>query len=208
MLERFEEEEAAAAAEVITASENQRFAMFGIVMALLGMTAALVIAYTVGGVRLVKSLGYFGVFVSAVIGSASMFVPVPGALAGITFGLFLNPIPYVPQPVTIGVVVAAGSVIGELTGYSTGVGGRAVIGNSRIGRILVTLMRRHGTLTVFCVAAVPNPLIDFGGIAAGVAGMSMRRFMTVMLIGKTINYIAVAYIVSSGIQSLQELLGA
>jgi membrane protein YqaA with SNARE-associated domain len=69
-------------------------------------------------------------------------------------------------------------------------------------------MRRHGTLTVFCVAAVPNPLIDVAGIAAGVAGMSMCRFMTVMLIGKTINYIAVAYIVSSGIQSLQELLGA
>jgi len=208
LMQSLEGEETAAAAEVIAASENQRLAIVGIIGAIIGMTAALVIAYTVGGVKLVKSLGYFGVFVSAIIGSASMFVPVPGALAGITFGLFLTPIPYVPQPVTIGVVVAAGSAIGELTGYSTGVGGRGVIGNSRIGRILVTLMRRHGTLTVFCVAAVPNPLIDVGGIAAGVAGMSMRRFMTVMFIGKTINYITVAYIVSSGIESLQRWLGA
>jgi membrane protein YqaA with SNARE-associated domain len=207
-LDAYMDRDLAATAEVIVASENQRLALVGIAAAVAGMTAALVIAYTVGGVRLVKSLGYFGVFISAVIGSASMFVPVPGALAGITFGLFLTPIPYIPQPITIAVVVAAGSAIGELTGYSTGVGGRAVIGNSRIGRLLVTLMRRHGTLTVFCVAAVPNPLIDVGGIAAGVAGMSMRRFMTVMFIGKCVNYVAVAYIVSSGIESLQRFVGS
>ena len=73
--------------------------------------------------------------------------------------------------------------------------------------MLVTLMRRHGTLTVFCVAAVPNPLIDVGGIAAGVAGMPMRRFVTVMFAGKTVNYITVAYIVSSGIEWLSRLIG-
>jgi membrane protein YqaA with SNARE-associated domain len=60
---------------------------------------------------------------------------------------------------------------------------------------------------VFCVAAVPNPLIDVGGIAAGVAGMSMRRFITVMFLGKTVNYIAVAYVVSSGIEWLQRFIG-
>ena len=207
-LDRFIEEDAAIAAEVIVASENQRLAIVGIAAAVVGMTAALVIAYTIGGVRLVRDLGYFGVFVSAIIGSASMFVPVPGALAGITFGLFLRPIPYVPQEITVAVIVAAGSAVGELTGYSTGVGGRSVIGNSRLGRMLVTLMRRHGTLTLFCVAAVPNPLIDVGGIAAGVAGMTMRRFMTVMFIGKTLNYIAVAYIVGSGIEGLQRWIGA
>ncbi len=194
--------------EAVVASEHQQFALVGIGAAVVGMTAALVIAYTIGGVKLVKDLGYFGVFVSAVIGSASMFVPVPGALAGITFGLFLTPIPHVPQEITVGVVVAAGSAVGELTGYSTGVGGRGVIGKSRIGRLLVRLMRRHGTITVFCVAAVPNPFIDVGGIAAGVAGMTMRRFMTVMFIGKTINYITVAYAVGSGIDSLQRWFGA
>lgn len=196
--------------EVIVASENQQVAIFGIIGAIAGMTAALVIAYTIGGVRLVKDLAYIGVFVSAVIGSASMFVPVPGALAGITIGLTLDPLPFVPLPqqITIALIVAAGSAVGELTGYSTGVGGRGVIGNSRLGRLLVSLMRRHGTLTVFCVAAVPNPFIDVGGIAAGVAGMTIRRFMTVMFIGKTLNYIAVAYIVSSGIEGLQRWLGA
>lgn len=208
-LESLEGPDAAATAEVVVASENQRLAFVGIVVALVGMTAALVIAYTVGGVKVVERFGYIGVFAFAIIGSASMFVPVPGAAAGITLGLLLSPIPYVPlpQPIVVGVIVAAGSAIGELTGYSTGVGGRAVIGNSRIGRVLVTLMRRHGTLTVFCVAAVPNPFIDVGGIAAGVAGMTMRRFVTVMFIGKCVNYIAVAYIVSSGIDWLQRVAG-
>jgi membrane protein YqaA with SNARE-associated domain len=209
VLESFEEADSAAAAEVVVAAENQRLAIFGIAAAILGMTAALVMAYTVGGVNLVERFGYIGVFVFAVIGSASMFIPVPGAAAGITLGLVLRPIPYVPlpQPILVGVIVAAGSAIGELTGYSTGVGGRAVIGNSRIGRLLVVLVRRHGTLTVFCVAAVPNPFIDVGGIAAGVAGMTMRRFMTVMFIGKCINYIAVAYIAQSGIHFLQRTAG-
>jgi len=208
-LESLEGPDAAATAEVVVASENQRLAFVGIVVALVGMTAALVIAYTVGGVKVIERFGYIGVFAFAIIGSASMFVPVPGAAAGITLGLLLSPIPYVPlpQPIVVGVIVAAGSAIGELTGYSTGVGGRAVIGNSRIGRVLVTLMRRHGTLTVFCVAAVPNPFIDVGGIAAGVAGMTMRRFVAVMFIGKCVNYIAVAYIVSSGIDWLQRVAG-
>jgi len=208
-IESLEGADTAAAAEVIIASENQRLALVGIVVALVGMTAALVIAYTVGGVKLVERFGYIGVFVFAVIGSASMFIPVPGAAAGITLGLLLTPIPYVPlpQPVVVGIIVAAGSAIGELTGYSTGVGGRGVIGNSRVGHILVALMRRHGTLTVFCVAAVPNPFIDVGGIAAGVAGMTMRRFMTVMFIGKCVNYITIAYIASSGISWLQRVAG-
>jgi len=208
-LESLEGADTAASAEVIVASENQRLALVGIVVALVGMTAALVMAYTVGGVKLVERFGYIGVFAFAIIGSASMFIPVPGAAAGITLGLLLSPIPYVPlpQPIVVGVIVAAGSAIGELTGYSTGVGGRAVIGNSRAGRILVTLMRRHGTLTVFCVAAAPNPFIDVGGIAAGVAGMTMRRFMAVMFIGKCVNYITIAYIASSGIDWLQRVAG-
>jgi membrane protein YqaA with SNARE-associated domain len=208
-IESLEGPESAAAAEVVAASQNQRIAIAGIAAAIAGMTLALVVAYTVGGVKLVERFGYIGVFVFAVIGSASMFIPVPGAAAGITLGLLLDPVPYapLPQPVIIGIIVAAGSAIGELTGYSTGVGGRAVIGNSRAGRLLVALMRRHGTLTVFCVAAVPNPFIDVGGIAAGVAGMSMRRFMTVMFIGKCLNYITVAYVVSSGFQLLSRIVG-
>lgn len=195
-LDSLEGPDAAAAAEVIESAQNQRLAVIAIAVAILGMAGALVIAYTIGGAKLVSRLGYVGVFVFAVIGSASMFIPVPGAAAGITLGLLLGPIPYVPlpQPVVVGVIVAAGSAVGELTGYSTGVGGRGVIGNSRVGRILVSLMRRHGTLTVFCVAAVPNPFIDVGGIAAGVAGMTMRRFMAVMFAGKCVNYITIAYI--------------
>jgi membrane protein YqaA with SNARE-associated domain len=208
-LDSLESGDTAAAAQVIEASENQRLAIIGIVAALIGMIGALVVAYSVGGPKLVSRFGYVGVFVFAVIGSASMFIPVPGAAAGITLGLLLDPIPYVPlpQPVVVGVIVAAGSAIGELTGYSTGVGGRGVIGNSRIGRLMVQLMRRHGTLTVFCVGAVPNPFIDVGGIAAGVAGMRMQRFVTVMFLAKCVNYITIAYIVESGIGWLQSVAG-
>lgn len=209
MLDSMEGGDAAAAAEIIEASENQRFAIIGIAAAVVGVIVALVVAYSVGGPGLVSRFGYLGVFVFAVIGSASMFIPVPGAAAGITLGLLLDPIPYVPlpQPVIVGVIVAAGSAVGELTGYSTGVGGRAVIGNSRVGRILVQLMRRHGTLTVFCVGAVPNPFIDVGGIAAGVAGMKMQRFVTVMFLAKCVNYITIAYIAQSGISWLQRFAG-
>lgn len=206
-LDRFIDEDPAAAAPVPPADNGA--AITGLVCAVLGLTVALVVAYTIGGVKLVKDLAYVGVLVSAVIGSASMFVPVPGALAGITVGLTLDPIPIVPLPqeIVVALIVAGGSAIGELTGYSAGVGGRSVIGHSRIGKLLVTLMRKHGTLTVFCVAAVPNPFIDVGGIAAGVAGMTMRRFMTVMFIGKTINYIAVAYAVSGSVEGLQRWFG-
>ena len=208
LIERWEAEGATVDHKPIVTAGNRRMAFIGIGGALVGTIAALVVAYTIGGVQLVKRLGYVGVFLSSVIGSASMFIPVPGSLAGITFGLFLTPIPHVPQPLTVAVVVAAGSAVGELTGYSTGIGGRAVIGNSRIGRLLVALMQRHGSITVFLIAAVPNPFIDVGGIAAGVAGMPIRRFMAMMFCGKTLNYLAIAYIVSSGIEWAQKFINA
>ena len=191
-LESLEGPDAAATAEVVVASENQRLAFVGIVVALVGMTAALVIAYTVGGVKVARTasphrqslLQYHRL-------PASMFVPVPGAAAGITLGLLLSPIPYVPlpQPIVVGVIVAAGSAIGELTGYSTGVGGRAVI-----GRGVTAAYRVRATLDAAGRDADrlggirPEPVYRRGRDRGRRSRDDERRFVGVMFIGKCVNH--------------------
>jgi len=47
-------------------------------------------------------------------------------------------------------------------------------------------MERHGTVTIFLLALVPNPLFDLGGLAAGAVEMPVPRFFLAVLAGKVI----------------------
>ncbi len=68
-----------------------------------------------------KSSGYMGVFMMALIGSASPVWPLPGSWAiFIAAGLGLNPI-------ILGANRGIGESIGELTGYTAGFGGQVAL---------------------------------------------------------------------------------
>jgi uncharacterized membrane protein YdjX (TVP38/TMEM64 family) len=47
-------------------------------------------------------------------------------------------------------------------------------------------MERKGTLTMFLMSTIPNPLFDVAGLAAGAVRMPMRNFFFSVLGGKTI----------------------
>jgi uncharacterized membrane protein YdjX (TVP38/TMEM64 family) len=53
-------------------------------------------------------------------------------------------------------------------------------------------VERRGTLTVFVLAAIPLPLIDLAGLAAGAMGMSFVRFELACLAGKITRFVPVA----------------
>ena len=111
----------------------------------------------------VQDVGYWGAFLVNLVGSAAVVIPVPGlaaVCAGATSELGLN-------FVLLAVAGAAGSTIGELTGYLAGYGSQGVVQKSRYYSRIHGWVVRRGGFALFILAVIPNPLFDIGGIAAG-----------------------------------------
>ena len=142
-----------------------------------------------------KVVGYPGVFLFSFLGSFSMVLPVPGLLSVCGVAILLN-------PVAVGLVAGVAETLGETSGYAVGYGGRAVIENRRFYRRLSAWMRRRGSLILFLVSVIPNPVVDIVGITAGGLRFPITRFLLVVWVGKTIKGIAVAYACSLGFQLL------
>ena len=149
----------------------------------------------------IQNVGYLGAFAVNLVGSASILIPVPG-LAVVCGGAVeeagLN-------PVALGLAGGAGSGIGELTGYLAGYGGGALVQRSRSYARFSRWVQRYGAVSLFVLAALPNPLFDIAAIAAGSLGFSLRRFLVVVLAGKAVKYVAVAYACRSGVNWLTGL---
>ena len=134
-----------------------------------------------------RGYGYLGVFVIAVLGNATVIVPVPSLAATFAAGTFLNPL-------LVGLVAGLGEPLGELTGYLAGYGGSAVIEDRARYERIRGWMRRHGFLTILVLAAIPNPLFDLAGMTAGAMHFPVSRFLLACWLGKTLKAILVAFI--------------
>ena len=137
----------------------------------------------------VQDAGYWGVFVVNLVGSAAVVVPVPGlfavcATAAPDLGLNF---------VLLAVAGAVGSTLGELTGYLAGYGSQGIVQKSRYYSRISNWVARRGGFALFVLAAVPNPLFDIGGIAAGSLGYPISRFLLWVGIGKLVKFLVFAY---------------
>ena len=133
-----------------------------------------------------KEYGYLGIFIVNVIGSASIFFPVPGlAVAFVGGGVDLN-------PWLVALMGAAGSTLGETTGWLAGWGGQVVVEKSKRYAQIESWMRRYGDITVFVMAAIPNPLFDLAGLASGSLRFPLWRFLIFAFLGKVVKYTVVS----------------
>ncbi|HAL61694.1 MAG TPA: hypothetical protein DCP08_04720 [Chloroflexi bacterium] len=130
-------------------------------------------------------LGYFGIFLITLLSSATVVFPVPGLATVFAAGAVFNPI-------LVGVMAGLGDAIGELTGYLAGYAGQEVIENQAVYTRFEEWMKRHGTLTIILLSAIPNPLFDLAGIAAGALRFPVTRFFLSCLLGKSVKDTMVA----------------
>ena len=133
------------------------------------------------------SVGYVGVFVLSFVGSASIFVPVPGiaaVCAGPLIGLF---------PLVVALLASVAEAIGELTGYLIGFSGRGFAENNRLYPRIEQWMQRRGWLVLFLASSIPNLLFDLVGIAAGTLKYPVWRFLVAVWFGKLIKSTTIAY---------------
>jgi len=135
----------------------------------------------------IKSSGYIGVFIMALIGSASPIWPLPGSWAVfIAAGLGLNPI-------ILGLLGGLGEPIGELTGYTAGFGGQVALQRFKRYNQIEGWMRRWGGPTIFVVSAIPNVFIKAATIAAGGLRYPIWKFFLFCWAGKTVKSLAFAF---------------
>lgn len=136
--------------------------------------------------------GYLGVFLISVITSSTIVVPVPGWILVATMGAILNPI-------LVGVISGLGGTLGEMSGYILGYGGRLAVENINIYNRLVQWMKRWGSVTIFVLALIPNPLFDVAGAAAGLLRLPLWKFILFGAAGRIPKHIFFAYLGAWGL---------
>jgi uncharacterized membrane protein YdjX (TVP38/TMEM64 family) len=152
-----------------------------------------------------RSYGYFGVFLINVVGAASILLPSPAAASVLGGGALLDDFLGVPAWFWVGIVAGCGEAIGEFSGYVAGYGGRVILEERPIYARIKSWMQRKGTLTMFLMSTIPNPLFDVAGLAAGAVQMPMRSFFFAVLGGKIIKDMWLAGLASAGVTIFSRL---
>ena len=154
-------------------------------LASVGLTVGVVLL--ADDLRNLAGLGYLGIFAVSVLSNATVVLPVPGIAVVCAGGGVLNPL-------LVALVAGVGEPLGELTGYLAGYAGSAIVEDSERFARVRGYMLKNGFLTLFVLSAVPNPLFDLAGIAAGMLRVPVARFLLACWLGKTLKSLAIAYI--------------
>jgi membrane protein YqaA with SNARE-associated domain len=157
------------------------------------ITAAILLAPLVFPIDYARlgDFGYLGVFLTTLLSSATIIIPSPTLAAAYIGGGFLF-------PPLVGVIAGVGATLGEMSGYLAGYGGSALAARSRYYEPVRRFVDRYGLLAIFVFALIPNPLFDMAGIAAGTTRIPVWAFLTACGLGKTVRFIAIAYLGSWG----------
>jgi membrane protein DedA with SNARE-associated domain len=151
-----------------------------------------------------EGLGYPGVFVANFLGTATLFVPVPGLTAA--GQALIVALAETHNPWGVAFSASAGMSLAETTAYAAGRIGRAVREEGRpvkgrwgravrrAGAFVNRLMVRWGFVTLLVLSAIPNPLFEFAGITAGAVRMNFWRFLLAVAIGKTIRALTLVFV--------------
>lgn len=154
------------------------------------------------GIKALQSYGYLGAFVISFLGSATVIIPVPALAVTFALGGVLK------YPFLVGIAVGLAEPIGELTGYIAGRAGHRTFFESRYAALFIKVqgwMVRRGTLFLFLMSAVPNPVFDLAGVAAGAMRYPLYKYLLVCWAGKTVKGIGIAYAGYFGMRSLLSL---
>lgn len=150
------------------------------------------------------SLGYLGIFLITLIGTATIFFPLPVAIFIFGAGALLNPL-------ILGIVAGLGAAIGEIPAYVLGLGGKKIVEKKQKEREQIEKANRlflkyGGFLIVVIFAATPLP-DDIVGITCGVLKYNIKKFLLAVFIGKTILFLIIAYAGYYGVNWLLNYFG-
>ncbi|MDI6814522.1 MAG: VTT domain-containing protein [Dehalococcoidales bacterium] len=174
----------------------------GIVGIIATLLMAVAVVYFWEFVRGLEGYGYLGVFIISLFAGSIMVMPIPYVAAVFTLGGVLN-------PALVGAASGLGASVGAMTIYLTGYGGNSLFQNVNdpLYCRLVDWVRRRGSVAVFIMSAVFNPLFIPMTIAMGMLRFRLWKFFLLCWAGNTVKSLAIAYAGYLGLRSLLRLFG-
>lgn len=156
-------------------------------------------------------MGYLGAFLIAFIAGSSVPTPVSYLLLTFTFGGILN-------PAIVGLVSGFGAGVGGTLVYLLGRGGRRFFpglrhysvdehASNKMAARFVTWAQRRGSIVVFVMSAMLNPVFAPMAIAMGALRFRLIKFLIMCVAGNTLKAMIIAYAGYFGVGSLLRWLG-
>jgi membrane protein YqaA with SNARE-associated domain len=157
-----------------------------------------------------KQYGYLGAFLVAFIAGSS--IPTPISYLALTF--FLGS---VLDPNMVGLVAGAGAGIGGTLVFLLGRGGRRLFpglsnysldqqASNRVGPRFFKWAQKRGSLVVFVMSAMLNPVFAPMAIAMGALKFRLVKFFILCLAGNILKALIVAYAGYFGIGAIQQFI--
>ena len=173
-----------------------------------GISLAVTIALCVAGVfywdyvSQVEHYGYLGAFIISILAGGTAIVPVPGVLIIFTLGSVLH-------PAIVGAVAGLGEAVGSIGVYLTGYGGQGTLKsiNHRYVTKFTGWIHRRGSIAVFVMSAIFNPLFYPFTALAGMLRFGLVKFFLICWGGKTVKGMVVAYAGYFGLGLLLRWIG-
>lgn len=185
----------------------------GILMTALTFGLAIMVVLYWENFQKFAGFSYTGLFFISIIGGATVIIPVPSLVVQFTLGAVLN-------PAIVGVVAGLGTGIGGTLIFLFGRGGRRIFSNTsfsgsgsnrtivRWTARIMTWARHRGSLAVFIMSALLNPIFFPMAVAIGTSRFKLWKFFLMCWAGNTVKSLAIAYLGYFGLGALLRWLGA
>jgi membrane protein DedA with SNARE-associated domain len=171
----------------------------------IGISVAIFLLRSKIDIEQLKPYRYVGIFVISFLAYATVLLPAPGAAIVLTISAAFKDVPF--NTVRVALAAGSGAALGELSGYLAGLGGQAVLENRKIYQKFSSWMEKHGSVTVFLLSALPNPLFDLVGLVAGALRMSPWKFLFWCWAGESLKMLVFAASGAAGLDLFRWLLG-
>ncbi|MBR6571405.1 MAG: VTT domain-containing protein [Clostridia bacterium] len=125
--------------------------------------------------------GYGGLFLTCLLINAVVLLPASSTICVVVASTVLNPVICVA-------VATVGAAAGEMCAYLCGTIGAANIRKEGLIDRFTRWVEKRAFLSVLICAAVPLPLFDVVGLAAGARRMPVWQYVLAVSIGKGVKY--------------------
>ena len=138
-----------------------------------------------------QALGLLGIFLVNFFSSATFFISGPAFLTVIAGGALYHPL-------LVALVSALGASLGDMVSFFFGHSGRDLalinLRKKLWFRVFEDVFRKYESIAVLIFAVTPNPFFDVIGLFAGFLGMKPIKFFALMLIGRFVRFILLAFL--------------
>jgi len=158
-----------------------------------------------------KSYGYLGMFVIAFVAGSSLPSPISYLLLTFTFGGILH-------PAWVGLAAGCGAGLGGTLVFLLGRSGQRFFpglqrysfdeqASNQLANRWLNLAQKRGSVVVFAMSAVLNPVFAPMAIALGALRFRFLQFMAMCLAGNLVKAMVISYAGYLGVGTLLRWLG-